>query len=78
MKILNDSHEFTIEQAVVHAGTANPYSYSGQTSKLKLENEQLRDMLARLIECLYGENNGKLNKAQAIEYILGYGYEVAE
>lgn len=76
MKILNNGSQFTIQEAVVHAGTANPYTYSGQTSKLKLENEQLRDMLARLIECIYGERY--MMKAEAIKHILGYGYEVVE
>jgi hypothetical protein len=36
---------------------------------------ELTELLARFVECVYGEANGK---AESIKYILGYGYEVEE
>lgn len=66
----------SLESAVIDSVTPDPYSYEGKLEKLEIENEKLREMLARLVECIYGESNVRLNKAQTIKYILGYGYEV--
>jgi len=68
----------SVEDAVNDALTPSPYSYEHPLEKLQAENEKLREVLSRLVECIYGESNGKLNKAQSIEYILGYGYKVEE
>jgi len=83
MKILRDALAYgktiefnSVEDAIKDVLAPNPYSYDGNLEKLQAENEKLSELVAKLVECVYGESNGKLNKAQAIEYILGYGYEV--
>lgn len=39
---------------------------------------ELAELVARFVECVYGESNGRLNKREALSYILGSGYEVEE
>ena len=65
----------SINYAVASALTPDAYSYEGQLEKLAGENEKLRELVSRLVECLYGEQKPK---HEALEYILGYGYEVEE
>ena len=68
----------SLEDAVIDSLNPDPYSYEGKLEKLETENEKLREMLARLVECIYGESDNRLNKAEKLKYILGYGYEVEE
>lgn len=66
----------SIQSAVEDALIPNGWSYDGQLEKLQAENEKLREVLSKLIECLYGESATDLNKTETIKLILGYGYEV--
>lgn len=77
MKItsLNTKYDFTIREAVENAATPNAYSYDGELEKMKGENEKLRELVARLVETLYGEE--QYNKPEdKLAHILGYGFEV--
>lgn len=65
----------SIVEAVVDAATPSAYSYEGQLEKLAQENEKLKELVARLVDCLYGEQKPM---HEALKYILGYGYEVEE
>jgi len=84
MKISRDAISYgkkvkfsSVEDAVNDALTPSPYSYDGQLEKLQAENEKLREMLSRLIECTYGERQYERTDAR-LSYILGYTYEVEE
>ena len=82
MKIISESYpgkksELTIEAAVEDVVTTSAYSYGGQLEKLKGENEKLREVVARLVETIYGEMQYR-SKVDQLEYILGYGYEVED
>ena len=64
-----------VREAVEHSLTPDAYSYEGQLEKLASENEKLREVLSRLVECIYGEQK---TKHEALQYILGHGYKVEE
>lgn len=66
---------FTIQEAVEYAATPGAYFYSDELEKIKYENEKLREIVVRLIECIYGKNRKKFDQ---IEYILGHGFRVEE
>lgn len=68
--------QFTsISEAVVDAAEPGAYSYGGELERLSAENSKLKELISRLVECLYGEQKPK---HEAVKYILGYGYEVEE
>lgn len=70
--------EMSITEAALDASMPNPYSYNGQLEKLSQENEKLRELVAKMVDCMYGEAHFRYTGAQAVDYILGYGYEVEE
>lgn len=76
MKILRCGKEISVENAVLDAATPDAYSYGGQLEKLASENEKLRGIVARFIECTYGESAIRLTPDKRLDYILGYGFEV--
>lgn len=76
MKIIRRGKEISIEAAVEDAATPDAYSYDGQLEKIKGENEKLREIVCRFIECTYGERSFRLTPDKKLEYILGFGFEV--
>ncbi len=68
----------TIKDAVQDALTPAAYSYDGQIEGLNAKIEKLQEMVATLIDCLYGEAQYRSPKADQLRDILGYGYEVEE
>lgn len=77
MIIYYQNSELTIASAIEHAATPDAYSYNGQLEKIKAENEKLRELVARLIETIYGEEQYK-KPHDRLKYILGYGFEVTD
>lgn len=71
-----EPQEFTIKEAIVNASIADVYSYEGQLEKLSIENEKLRELVARLVECIYDKDG--TSEVDQLSYILGYVYEVEE
>lgn len=78
MKVSYQNRYISITEAIEDAATPSAYNYSGQLEKLASENEKLREIVGKLVECMYGESYTRLTPAEQLSYILGYGYEVEE
>lgn len=68
----------SVQNAVSDALTPLAYSYEGKMEKLEAQIEKLQELVARLVENIYGDSQSRYNKSDQLKDILGYGYEVEE
>jgi len=74
----NDTRSFdTVKEAVQDALTPSAYSYEGTFEGMIAKIEKLQEMVASLVESIYGEGQYR-NKVDQLIDILGYSYEVEE
>ena len=66
----------TIEKAIKDKLEPDAYSYEGSLEKLKAYIDLQSEMIANLIDIMYG--NEALTRADAIKNLLGSNYEVEE